>query len=487
MLQNVKVSIRLPLVPAVALVALVIVAVAALTTVDAVKVGGDVQRDIALQNELLADILPPPAYLVEAHLDAQTIVISLGIDDVEHVREVAAGMEAHAAIFDERHQIWQAADIDPNAKDLMASAYSTGLAYLEIVMDELLPAALENDLARVMTIEPLLVDAYQTHRAAIVEAADASVAIAQQDTAAGIDLAADRQRMLLLLVLIVIPIVAISALVVTRSVVKPLSKLRDQITGGDAADTLVATQSKDEIGDLARAFDDYAMRLELRAAEIDGHARDAQARALVLSESAESVNENINQVSVASTELAAAASEISRTVGAAADTAARATSAAMDANQSMSALVESSVGIAEVVESIRQIARQTSMLALNATIEAARAGDAGRGFAVVASEVKDLAGLTSQATDDIVRRVDQIREDSAAAENALIDMTAVIQDINSSQTVIAAAVEEQASTTAEIDRNLLEVATTVRRLVDSDGARQQPNQARGAERVLAYA
>ena len=164
---------------------------------------------------------------------------------------------------------------------------------------------------------------------------------------------------------------------------------------------------------------------------------------------------------MATTELSAAASEIARSAGDASRTAETAVRAADHANVLMERLADSSARIGEVVESIRGIAGQTTMLALNATIEAARAGEAGRGFAVVVSEVKDLAAETGTATADIVGRVEAIHEDTQAALLALSEVAQVITEISSSQSVIAAAVEEQAATTAEIDRSLTEAVTAV--------------------------
>ncbi len=123
--------------------------------------------------------------------------------------------------------------------------------------------------------------------------------------------------------------------------------------------------------------------------------------------------------------------------------------------------------IGKVTDLISAIASQTNLLALNATIEAARAGDAGRGFAVVAQEVKELAGQTGRATQDIARRITAIQSTTSRSVEAIQSIGRTIRELDSSQTRIAAAVQQQAIATREIAGNVNAAAIGVNHLAQA--------------------
>lgn len=82
-------------------------------------------------------------------------------------------------------------------------------------------------------------------------------------------------------------------------------------------------------------------------------------------------------------------------------------------------LYEGSKSIAEINETVTDIAGQTKLLALNAAIEAARAGEQGRGFAVVADEVRKLAEQSESAASEINGVIGQ----NSAQIQAAFDLT----------------------------------------------------------------
>jgi methyl-accepting chemotaxis protein len=129
----------------------------------------------------------------------------------------------------------------------------------------------------------------------------------------------------------------------------------------------------------------------LSTAEMSSQSANASRRA----------SDHVRGAAAASNELSKSIVDISRRVQDSNSVAADAVKQADATDQRMAELSAAGDRIGDVVKLITSIAEQTNLLALNATIEAARAGDAGRGFAVVAQEVKNLAGQTAKATDEI--------------------------------------------------------------------------------------
>ncbi|WP_421212412.1 methyl-accepting chemotaxis protein [Aeromonas sp. 600479] len=264
----------------------------------------------------------------------------------------------------------------------------------------------------------------------------------------------------------------------------------------------IDTRSQDEVGQLARNFNQFVARLHgivsrLRdvTVELAAQSRAQAAGAHSRSQRVRQQQDEIVMVATAVTEMASATQEIAGNAEFAATTSGEAVKLAVagqsqvgqsqrsitgladevaDASQIINELDAHAQKISGILATISGIAEQTNLLALNAAIEAARAGEQGRGFAVVADEVRVLSRRTHDSTDEIQQMIETLQqttrravggmetsrqlagtsvEDAESANQSLARINEAIGSISDMATQIAAAAEEQTSVTSEISRN----------------------------------
>lgn len=219
--------------------------------------------------------------------------------------------------------------------------------------------------------------------------------------------------------------------------------------------------------EMTHALAHAAESMEDTARAMSATASQTNEQALAVATSAEQTSANVQMIASATEELSSAADHIGQQVSESSSIAQGAVQEAQRTNATVAALAERAQRIGDVVDLIRSIAAQTNLLALNATIEAARAGEAGRGFAVVASEVKELAGQTAKATDEIALQIQEVQGATGEAVLAIRSIDGTIVRLHGIATAIASSVEEQAATIREIARNIQEAASGTQQVTAS--------------------
>ncbi|KMO39906.1 chemotaxis protein [Methylobacterium tarhaniae] len=262
----------------------------------------------------------------------------------------------------------------------------------------------------------------------------------------------------------------------------------ERLAAAQAAEDEARTRRARLVDDLAREFEQTvsgltaglagaATEMEATARSMSGVAEETTRQSVTVASAASQTSANVQTVAAASEEMTASIQEIVQQVNQSSRIAARAVEDAARTNATVQRLAGTAERISDFVATVSSIASQTNLLALNATIEAARAGAAGRGFAVVAAEVKELAGQTGKATDEIGARIGEIQEATRATVGDIRQIAKVIEDMSTYAASIAAAMEEQGSAVQEITRNVQQAARGTEQVTGniagvSDGAGQ---------------
>jgi methyl-accepting chemotaxis protein len=297
-----------------------------------------------------------------------------------------------------------------------------------------------------------------------------------------------------------------------RRITRPLqvlTRVMEDISLGEGDLTRrLQVQSRDEIGQLATAFNRFVERIHQSIREVSSAALGVNEGARRVLDASHSSLSNFddqasrtNSVAAAINQLGAAAQEIAHNACGASQQASCARQQAEDGRQVVQRTIEvmnelsgkisascsnievlndKTVNIGQILEVIKGISQQTNLLALNAAIEAARAGEAGRGFAVVADEVRSLAGRTQASALQIQQMIEELQvgardsvttmtesqqhsEESVTIANLagtrLSSVTQRIGEIDNVNQSVAAATEEQTAVVEALNVDITRINT----------------------------
>jgi methyl-accepting chemotaxis protein WspA len=405
--SNLNVTQKLSLLVGIFLVGFSAFALLAQRTLDHVEVNGPLYRDIVRSKDIVADVLPPPEYIIESYL----VVLEMTHErDPAVLKKLIDRVEALHKEYGVRHTFWTKEPLSPEMRDaLLVRSYRPALGFFEVWEQEFVPAALAGDSARMNALATgKLRVLYEEHRRGV----DDVVTLATKDTvdyesAARVEIQQANRWLFGLAALILASSLAVATMI-GRSLV---ARLRASSVSLMSTATQISATSKHQ----QTAVNNYSASSSQIAAAVKEISATSQELRSTLAD--------VNQTAARSASLAENGREGLRDMDATMRQLADATSSI---SGKLSVIREKANDINLAVTTITKVADQTNLLSVNAAIEAEKAGEYGLGFLVVAREIRRLADQSAVATLDIDQMVRQMQ---AAVSSGVMEMDKFSEEV----------------------------------------------------------
>jgi len=429
--------------------------------INQVRINGPVYDKLKANDDLKADILPPPLYAVDAFAAANAAFVAMSNNETELRDKRLAEVSKAEAAFKAQAEYWKKnIHADTMSGPFQEVIKSNENFYREF--DKNYVPAIKVGAAE--AIKPLgdLAAAFEVNKLrvnSLVAELEKEIVKSKESTNLLLKIILAALALLGLLILALIWFFGIRQ---AKAIESAVMRLEDD----GQQNQMAVLNLLDEMGDLADG--DLTVRAEVRenitgaiadsinytidslrdlvtginraSEQVNTATGQAQATSVSLLTAAEKQARQITETTDAVSNMTRSILEVSTNASQASQVAQRSLQAATQGSQAVQNTIagmndireqiqetskrikrlgESSQEIGEIVELISDITEQTNILALNAAIQAASAGEAGRGFTVVAEEVQRLAERSSEATKQIGAIVKTIQTDTHSAVAAM--------------------------------------------------------------------
>jgi methyl-accepting chemotaxis protein len=413
-------------------------------TMNTIKIHGPIYKDIVKGKDLIADILPPPEYIIESYL---LVLESAQKSESSEVKPLYNRFIKLKEEYYLRHDVWVNSLTDGQLKqELTNQSFVPAKQFYEVAESHFFPLLMNQNIEEAKAVlKNELSPLYEAHRAAIDKTVvDASKWNVENETIANQIIESRIQYLWIIGFVICSGLFSLCILLIRQL----LSQL-----GGEPSEVYAITQQIAE-GNLQVELDSKRKQQGIYGA-ISSMTQQLNSLITTIVKSAKTIEEGVTQInqvmhhiSQGASEQAASIEEISSSLEEFASITSQNTQNANDtlgvAQKSSERIENSAMIIANLSDAIQKItnktdivttiANQTNLLALNAAIEASRAGEHGRGFAVVAGEVRRLAEQCRQLANEINLITHQSIE---VAGEAVVQFQGVVPEIKRTSMLVS--------------------------------------------------